>query len=58
MPYPQLLLIAADPAACREIGRAQVCGMNWCSPAYANGRLYVRDGFKATGNLFCVELLP
>jgi outer membrane protein assembly factor BamB len=53
----QLALIAADPAACREIGRAQVCGLNWCNPAYADGRLYVRDGIKATGNLFCVELL-
>ena len=54
----QLVLIAADPAACRELGRAQVCGMNWCNPAYADGRLYVRDGLKTTGNLFCVELLP
>jgi outer membrane protein assembly factor BamB len=54
----QLVLIAAEPAACRELGRAQVCGLNWCNPAYADGRLYVRDGIKATGNLFCVELLP
>lgn len=54
----QLVLIAADPVAFRELGRAQVCGFNWCSPAYTNGRLYVRDGLKSTGNLFCVELLP
>lgn len=54
----QLVLIAADPTACREFGRTQVCGFNWCNPAYADGRLYVRDGLKATGNLFCVELLP
>ncbi len=27
-------------------------------PAYADGRLYIRDGIKSTGNLFCVELLP
>lgn len=53
----QLVLIAADPAQCREIGRTQVCGLNWCNPAYADGRLYVRDGIRATGNLFCVELL-
>ena len=53
----QLALIAADPAECRELGRAQVCGLNWCNPAYADGRLYVRDGIKATGNLFCVDLL-
>lgn len=54
----QLVLIAADPAACRELGRAQICGLNWCNPAYADGRLYVRDGIKTTGNLFCVELAP
>lgn len=53
----QLALIAADPAEFRELGRAQVCGLNWCNPAYADGRLYVRDGIKATGNLFCVELI-
>lgn len=54
----QLILLAADPSACREISRAQVCGMNWCHPAYADGRLYVRDGLKAAGQLYCLELLP
>ncbi len=54
----QLALIAADAAECRELSRAQVCGLNWCNPAYANGRLYIRDGIKNTGNLFCIELLP
>ena len=53
----QLVLMAADPAAFHELGRAQACGFNWCNPAYADGRLYVRDGLKTTGNLFCVELL-
>ncbi|MEZ0266443.1 MAG: PQQ-binding-like beta-propeller repeat protein [Phycisphaerae bacterium] len=47
----QLVMIAADPAAYREIGRAQACGTNWCQPAYANGRLYVRDA-KA---VYCLE---
>lgn len=51
-------LIAGDPASCRELGRARVCGMNWCNPAYADGRLYLRDGIKATGNLYCLKLLP
>jgi outer membrane protein assembly factor BamB len=50
----QLLLVAADPQAYREIGRAQVCGQNWCNPAYADGRLYVRDGQE----LRCVQLAP
>ena len=54
----RLVLIAADTAKCREISRAQVCALNWCNPAYADGRLYVRDGIKTTGNLYCVELLP
>jgi len=54
----QVILIAADPTGFRALGRAQACGFNWCNPAYADGRLYIRDGLKATGNLFCVELLP
>ena len=54
----QLVLIAGDPASCRELGRARVCGMNWCNPAYADGRLYLRDGIKGTGNLYCLQLLP
>jgi outer membrane protein assembly factor BamB len=53
----QLVLIAAEPGACRELGRAQVCGLNWCDPAYANGRLYIRDGIKAGSNLYGVELM-
>jgi outer membrane protein assembly factor BamB len=54
----ELVLMAGDPVAFHELGRAQVCGLNWCNPAYVDGRLYVRDGIKATGNLFCVELMP
>jgi outer membrane protein assembly factor BamB len=54
----QLALIAGDPAGCRELGQARVCGKNWCSPAYADGRLYVQDGIKGTGNLYCLKLLP
>jgi outer membrane protein assembly factor BamB len=53
----ELVIIAADPSQCRELGRTQVCGRNWCNPAYAEGRLYVRDGLRSTGNLFCVELM-
>jgi outer membrane protein assembly factor BamB len=54
----QVLLFAADPHQYRELGRAQVCGLNWCNPAYAEGRLYVRDGIKGAGELSCVELIP
>jgi len=55
-----LFLIAGDPSDCRELGRAtKVCGPNWCNPAYADGRLYLRDGLglKATGSLYCMELM-
>ena len=31
-----------DPAG-KSLGRAQVCGANWCNPAWSNGRLILRD---------------
>jgi outer membrane protein assembly factor BamB len=40
----ELMLIVCDPTQYRESGRVQVCGANWCNPAYADGRIYVRDG--------------
>jgi outer membrane protein assembly factor BamB len=49
-----LVLIAPDPAECRELSRVQVCGANWCNPAYADGRLYLRDAQE----LLCLQLLP
>jgi outer membrane protein assembly factor BamB len=53
-----VVLIAGDSTVCRELGRARVCGMNWCNPAYADGRLYVQDGIKGKANLYCLKLLP
>ena len=50
----QLVLFGTNPAEFKELGRAQVCGANWCNPAYADGRLFVRDARE----LICVELLP
>ncbi len=38
-----LLLLAADPVKYTELGRLQVCGNTWSFPAFAKGRLYVRD---------------
>jgi outer membrane protein assembly factor BamB len=49
----ELVLVAADPSGYRELGRGQACGSNWCNPAYADGRLYLRDGKE----LLCLELL-
>jgi len=39
----ELTLFAADPAAFKQVGRAQVSGQNWCNPAYAGGKVYLRD---------------
>jgi hypothetical protein len=50
----QLLLIAADPKDFQEHSRAQVCGFNWCYPAYAKGQLFLRDNRE----LMCLKLLP
>ena len=54
----QVALVAADPASFHEIGRAKLCGPNWCSPAFADGRLLIRDGLKDSGALYCFELVP
>jgi len=40
----QLLLLEPNPQKYTEAARLQVCGNTWCFPAYANGKLYVRDG--------------
>ena len=50
----ELVLFAANPLEFKERGRAQVCGANWCNPAYADGKLFLRDARE----LICVELLP
>jgi len=48
-----LLLLAASPAKYTELGRVQVCGNTWSYPAYASGKLFVRDGRA----LQCIDLL-
>jgi hypothetical protein len=39
----EMFLLAADPSGYKELGRMQACGKTYSHPAYANGRLYVRD---------------
>ena len=39
----QLLLLSANPEKYTELGRLQVCGNTWSHPAFADGKLYVRD---------------
>ncbi len=53
----ELFLLAADPARYTELGRAQICGTTWSSPAYVNGRLYVREGTLSGWKLTCFDLL-
>ena len=48
-----LLLLAANPGKYTELNRLQVCGNTWSFPAYAGGKLYVRDGRQ----LVCLDLL-
>lgn len=54
----QLVLFSAHPGEFTEISRVQVCAMNWCNPAYADGKLYLRDGVRGAGELLCVDLTP
>ncbi|MBI3191426.1 MAG: PQQ-like beta-propeller repeat protein [Pedosphaera parvula] len=39
----ELSLLKANPQHFEELGRLQVCGKTWSFPAYADGKLYVRD---------------
>jgi outer membrane protein assembly factor BamB len=39
----ELVAFAADPTAYKEMGRAKACDKNWCTPAYVDGKLYLRD---------------
>ena len=48
----ELVLVAANPDKYVELGRQQICGKTWSFPAFADGRLYVRD----TKELQCLEL--
>ncbi len=50
----QLLLASPSETGCRVIGRAAVCERTWCSPAYAAGRLVVRD----RKSLRYIQLVP
>ncbi len=50
----ELVLFAANPARFEAAGRTQVCGVTWCSPAYADGGLYLRDA----KTLLCLDLAP
>jgi outer membrane protein assembly factor BamB len=49
----ELVLVAAEPAAHRELAKFPViAGKTWNHPAWADGKLYVRNGAE----IACVEL--
>ena len=54
----ELFLIAADPKKYSELGRAQVSGRTWSSPAFADGKLFVREGLLNGWKLSCFNLAP
>lgn len=52
----ELVVFAADPSGYQERGRAQVAGSNWTNPAFADGIVYLRDGFKQNGQWKAVRV--
>ena len=50
----ELRLLKANPAKYEELGRAQLCANTWASPAYADGKIYVKD----EKNVFALVLAP
>ncbi len=44
----ELLLVKADPAKYEELGRVQLCAKTWASPAYVDGRIFVKDEANLT----------
>jgi hypothetical protein len=47
-----LILLESNLQEYQELARAKVCGETWCSPALAEGRLFVRDAKE----LVCLQL--
>ncbi|MBI3849741.1 MAG: PQQ-binding-like beta-propeller repeat protein [Verrucomicrobia bacterium] len=54
----ELILIAGDPAKYTELGRTHVCGKTWSHPAFADGKLYVREGLREAWKLTSFDLIP
>lgn len=54
----ELHLLAANNRKYTELGRTTICGETWSHPAYAEGRLYVREGLTEGWKLSCLELMP
>jgi outer membrane protein assembly factor BamB len=50
----ELRLVAASDSGYKELGRSHFVGKTWASPAYSDGKLFVRDGTK----LVALRLAP
>lgn len=50
----ELRLVRASNSNYEELGRAHFVGKTWASPAYSDGKLFVKDGSK----LVAVQLVP
>ena len=50
----ELILLKANPASYEELGRAQLCAKTWASPAYVDGKIFVKD----EGHLIALALAP
>jgi len=50
----ELRLVQASEAGYKELGRAHFAGKTWSSPAYSDGKLFVKDGTK----LIAVQVAP
>jgi outer membrane protein assembly factor BamB len=53
----ELVMVAADSSKYTELGRIQICGKTWNHPAYADGKLYVREGLTSGWKLSCLGLM-
>jgi outer membrane protein assembly factor BamB len=51
-----LVMFEARADDFKETGSAQACGLNWCNPAYADGKVFARDGIKGAGEAMCLDL--
>lgn len=50
----ELRLVRATDSKYEELGRAHFIGKTWASPAYGDGKLYLKDGTK----LVAVQIVP
>jgi outer membrane protein assembly factor BamB len=53
----ELVMVAADSLKYSELGRMQICGKTWNHPAYADGKLYVREGLTSGWKLSSLGLM-